>query len=152
MTVEDCIIIGGSQLRWYLPSVAPRTSTVWYGVIFLSETRRLSRNDCLSICCSHKHRCTQTKTQMQIYLEKHKHKRLPHVKCVAPAKRRLEDARSRLPSSDCLAFAQPVLTSFHYHQQHFRSVISHPDLLVTQQHHPPTFSDHIGPQHWTFTF
>ena len=40
MTVEDCIIIGGSQLRWYLPSVAPRTSTVWYGVIFLSETRR----------------------------------------------------------------------------------------------------------------
>ena len=40
MTVEDCIIIGGSQLRWYLPSVAPRTSTVWYGVILLSETRR----------------------------------------------------------------------------------------------------------------
>ena len=39
MTIEDCIIIGGSQLRWYLPSVAPRTSTVWYGVIFLSETR-----------------------------------------------------------------------------------------------------------------
>ena len=32
-----------------------------------------------------------------------------------------------------------------------RSSYSHPDLLVTQQHHP-TFSDHTGPQHWTFTF
>ena len=31
-----------------------------------------------------------------------------------------------------------------------RSSYSHPDLLVTQQH--PTFSDHTGPQHWTFTF
>ena len=29
-----------------------------------------------------------------------------------------------------------------------RSSNSHPDLLVTQ----PTFSDHTGPQHWTFTF
>merc|ERR1712047_215771 len=26
---------------------------------------------------------------------------------------------------------------------------SHPDLLVTQHHHHPTFSDHTGPQHWT---
>ena len=31
-----------------------------------------------------------------------------------------------------------------------RSSNSHPDLLVTQ--HPPTFSDHTDPQHWTFTF
>merc|ERR1712173_41635 len=31
-----------------------------------------------------------------------------------------------------------------------RSSNSHPDLLLT--HHPPTFSDHTGPQHWTFTF
>ena len=30
-----------------------------------------------------------------------------------------------------------------------RSSYSHPDLLVTQH---PTFSDHTGPQHWTFTF
>ena len=33
-----------------------------------------------------------------------------------------------------------------------RSSNSHPDLLVIQQHHHPTFSDHTGPQHWTFTF
>ena len=32
-----------------------------------------------------------------------------------------------------------------------RSSNSHPDLLLIQQHHP-TFSDHTGPQHWTFTF
>ena len=31
-----------------------------------------------------------------------------------------------------------------------RSSNSHPDLLLIQQH--PTFSDHTGPQHWTFTF
>merc|ERR1712055_712758 len=31
-----------------------------------------------------------------------------------------------------------------------RSSNSHPDLLVT--HQPPTFSDHTGPQHWTYTF
>ena len=31
-----------------------------------------------------------------------------------------------------------------------RSSYSHPDLLVIQ--HPTTFSDHTGPQHWTFTF
>ena len=31
-----------------------------------------------------------------------------------------------------------------------RSSNSHPDLLVIQ--HQPTFSDHISPQHWTFTF
>ena len=31
-----------------------------------------------------------------------------------------------------------------------RSSNSHPDLLVI--HHPTTFSDHTGPQHWTFTF
>ena len=30
-----------------------------------------------------------------------------------------------------------------------RSSYSHPDLLVI---HPTTFSDHTGPQHWTFTF
>ena len=30
-----------------------------------------------------------------------------------------------------------------------RSSNSHPDLLLI---HPPTFSDHTGPQHWTFTF
>ena len=33
-----------------------------------------------------------------------------------------------------------------------RSSNSHTDLLLTQQHHHPTFSDHTGPQHWTFTF
>ena len=34
-----------------------------------------------------------------------------------------------------------------------RSSYSHPDLLLTHQHHQhPTFSDHTGPQHWTFTF
>ena len=33
-----------------------------------------------------------------------------------------------------------------------RSSNSHPDLLLTQHHHPPTFSDHTGPQHWTYTF
>ena len=34
-----------------------------------------------------------------------------------------------------------------------RSSYSHPDLLlIHQQHHHPTFSDHTGPQHWTFTF
>ena len=32
-----------------------------------------------------------------------------------------------------------------------RSSYSHPDLLLTQHQHP-TFSDHTGPQHWTFTF
>ena len=34
-----------------------------------------------------------------------------------------------------------------------RSSYSHPNLLLI--HHPtppPTFSDHTGPQHWTFTF
>ena len=31
-----------------------------------------------------------------------------------------------------------------------RSSNSHPDLLLT--HHHPTFLDHTGPQHWTFTF
>merc|ERR1711873_25048 len=31
-----------------------------------------------------------------------------------------------------------------------RSSYSHPDLLLI--HHHPTFSDHTGPQHWTFTF
>ena len=30
-----------------------------------------------------------------------------------------------------------------------RSSYSHPDLLVIQH---PTFLDHTGPQHWTFTF
>ena len=30
-----------------------------------------------------------------------------------------------------------------------RSSYSHPDLLLI---HHPTFSDHTGPQHWTFTF
>ena len=29
-----------------------------------------------------------------------------------------------------------------------RSSYSHPDLLVIH----PAFSDHTGPQHWTFTF
>ena len=32
-----------------------------------------------------------------------------------------------------------------------RSSYSHPDLLLTHPPHP-TFSDHTGPQHWTFTF
>ena len=32
-----------------------------------------------------------------------------------------------------------------------RSSYSHPDLLLTHPT-PPTFSDHTGPQHWTFTF
>ena len=33
-----------------------------------------------------------------------------------------------------------------------RSSYSHPDLLLIHHHHHPTFSDHTGPQHWTFTF
>ena len=33
-----------------------------------------------------------------------------------------------------------------------RSSNSHPDLLLTHHLTPPTFSDHTGPQHWTFTF
>merc|ERR1712173_277858 len=32
-----------------------------------------------------------------------------------------------------------------------RSSYSHPNLLLTHPPHP-TFSDHTGPQHWTFTF
>ena len=32
-----------------------------------------------------------------------------------------------------------------------RSSNSHPDLILIHHHHP-TFSDHTGPQHWTFTF
>merc|ERR1712081_35747 len=32
-----------------------------------------------------------------------------------------------------------------------RSSYSHPNLLLIHHHHP-TFSDHTGPQHWTFTF
>ena len=32
-----------------------------------------------------------------------------------------------------------------------RSSNSHPDLLLIHPP-PPTFSDHTGPQHWTFTF
>ena len=33
-----------------------------------------------------------------------------------------------------------------------RSSYSHLDLLLTHHHHHPTFSDHSGSQHWTFTF
>ena len=33
-----------------------------------------------------------------------------------------------------------------------RSSYSHSDLLLTHQQQHPTFSDHTGPQHWTFTF
>ena len=33
-----------------------------------------------------------------------------------------------------------------------RSSYSHPDLLLIHHHPTPTFSDHTGPQHWTFTF
>ena len=33
-----------------------------------------------------------------------------------------------------------------------RSSNSHPDLLLIQQQQHPTFSDHTGPQHCTFTF
>ena len=33
-----------------------------------------------------------------------------------------------------------------------RSSNSHPDLLLTHHQQHPTFSDHTGPQHWTFTF
>ena len=33
-----------------------------------------------------------------------------------------------------------------------RSSYSHPDLLLIHHPTPPTFSDHTGPQHWTFTF
>ena len=39
MTVEDCNIIGGSQLCWYLPNVAHRTSTiiVWWYFFYLER-------------------------------------------------------------------------------------------------------------------
>ena len=45
----------------------------------------------------------------------------------------------------------PLLTHKHFFFSSVRSSYSHPDLLVI---HPPqpTFSDHTGPQHWTFTF
>ena len=33
-----------------------------------------------------------------------------------------------------------------------RSSNSHNDLLLIHHHPTPTFSDHTGPQHWTFTF
>ena len=33
-----------------------------------------------------------------------------------------------------------------------RSSNSHPNLLLTHHPTPPTFSDHTGPQHRTFTF
>ena len=39
----------------------------------------------------------------------------------------------------------------HHFVSSVRSSNSHPDLLLIH-HHPPTFSDHTGPQHWTFTF
>ena len=39
--------------------------------------------------------------------------------------------------------------STHHFISSVRSSNSHPDLLVIQH---PTFLDHTGPQHWTFTF
>ena len=47
-------------------------------------------------------------------------------------------------------FLSKVLRLFPIIISSVRSSYSHPDLLVTQ--HPTTFSDHTGPQHWTFTF
>ena len=59
-------------------------------------------------------------------------------------------------SHDCRANTVHTFESFEVSQSTFissvRSSNSHPDLLLTQQHHHPTFSDHTGPQHWTFTF
>ena len=43
-----------------------------------------------------------------------------------------------------------VETSTSYFISSVRSSNSHPDLLLI--HPTPTFSDHTGPQHWTFTF
>ena len=46
---------------------------------------------------------------------------------------------------------QWVMGFFHHFVSSVRSSYSHPDLLLIHHHHP-TFSDHTGPQHWTFTF
>ena len=40
----------------------------------------------------------------------------------------------------------------HFFVSSVRSSNSHPDLLLIHHHPTPTFSDHTGPQHWTFTF
>ena len=45
---------------------------------------------------------------------------------------------AHIPS--CISFISSVRSSY-----------SHPCLLLTQHQHP-TFSDHTGPHHWTFTF
>ena len=71
-----------------------------------------------------------------------------------------------LVTSDCLPLsalalipvvnntACQILEEILFFVSSVRSSKSHPDLLLTQHqhHHHPTFSDHTGPQHWTFTF
>ena len=62
--------------------------------------------------------------------------------------------RSLLPFSClclCLCFCLCLCLSSLFISS-VRSSSSHPDLLLTHHHHHPTFSDHTGPQHWTFTF
>ena len=48
------------------------------------------------------------------------------------------------------AFNFPLVDSNLVFVSSVRSSYSHADLLLIQ--HPTTFSDHTGPQHWTFTF
>ena len=53
----------------------------------------------------------------------------------------------------CISIIQPSLLSscsIIRFISSVRSSYSHPDLLLITTH--PTFSDHTGPQHWTFTF
>ena len=45
-----------------------------------------------------------------------------------------------------------IFLSFHLFVSSVRSSNSHPDLLLIHHHPTPTFSDHTGPRHWTFTF
>ena len=63
-------------------------------------------------------------------------------------------ANAPTPSLDLIHFLPLALFYFHFLPliSSVRSSNSHPDLLLTHQQQHPTFSDHTGPQHWTFTF
>ena len=45
-----------------------------------------------------------------------------------------------------------VFLSYFFLFSSVRSSNSHNDLLLIHHHPTPTFSDHTGPQYWTFTF
>ena len=76
-----------------------------------------------------------------------------------PQRRRINQVkgkRRRTPLAVCIALDSVTLPWSCFALGVYSSVrnsYSHPDLLlIHQQHHHPTFSDHTGPQHWTFTF